>query len=94
LGECKAVKNRKIVMILLAVILFVGFIIWKLLVKGIIFHIIIFSAFIFLSRAYLSANFPDTNATVMNIMGNDISWATVIPVILVILAMATIRVPA
>lgn len=39
------------------------------------------------------ANFPDTNAAVMNIMGNDISWATVIPVILVILAMATIRVP-
>lgn len=78
-------------MIGLVFLLFLIFMAYKLFVRGWLFKLIMVILFPIFGRAFLWANFVGTHATVMTIAGFTISWAMMIPMVIVILTLMTSR---
>jgi hypothetical protein len=78
-------------MIFWIVLLFVLYIIWLLLVKGIIWKACLFFGGWVGIYCLLQANFPQATHTAITVAGTSYSWSMVIPTIICILALAHTR---
>lgn len=73
----------------IAGILILCLMIWMLFIKGALFRLIL-AIFAFIGmRSYLFNEFPNSRGTFMNVMNTDVNYATFIPLVIIILAMAT-----
>lgn len=68
-----------------------AFIAYRLFVRGCLFKLIIAAAFLLVTPVWLGSTFPASLATAITIGGLNISIAWAIPLVILILALATTR---
>lgn len=65
------------------------FVIWILFIRGFLWRLIIGVVAFLAMHEWFSNHVVSTNATFMTILGTNITWATIIPAVIILLAMMT-----